>query len=395
MQTPFVQINKRAHKRWKRQHPWIYRSDIQKVEAVSGDIVNVFAPDKRHLGYAFYSEKSEISIRRVSRDQEPPNDETWRARLLQAQARRERLLPAGTSVYRLIHGEADGFPATIIDRYGDIFVMQTLCPSSEGLRDLLVELLKEHFSPRAIVERNDGKVRDLEGLPRRKGVVYGELPAVMEIDVDGLQCSFEPLEGQKTGAFLDQLTTLRRCMEFVPSSKRVLEACCYQGWFSCHAASRLLDGGSVTAVDISKSAIEVLRRNAALNDLSSKITAIGNNVFEQLRTFDRDNEQFDLIFLDPPSFIKNRSAKEAGLRGYKELNLRSLRLLPPGGILVSSSCSYHLDRETFWGLVQEAAADQHMDVQLLDIWGQGPDHPCMSNFAESDYLKTLVLQRLS
>jgi len=387
-----VAISKRGVKRWRRGHPWIYKSDVKHIDANSGDVVRVQSDNGHVLGWAFYSGSSQITLRRVSRSKEPLEPGIWRERILQAEQRRRQLGLRSRAAYRLLHGEADGFPATIIDRYGSVFVVQTLCAGSDRLLGEIVEVLQSEFSPEAIVERNDPKVRELEGLERKKGLLYGTMPDELVVSIGKCQVYVAPLLGQKTGAYLDQSETLNRSLHYARRASKILDACCYQGWFANSVAS-VQRKAEVIALDSSGNALDALLRNAQLNELDN-VVPLEANLFDQLRLFDREEKRFDLIFLDPPSFIKNRSAKESGLRGYKEVNLRALRLLEPGGILISSSCSYHLDRPTFWNLMQEAAADQAIDIQLLDIWGQGHDHPRLANFPESDYLKTLVVQRL-
>jgi 23S rRNA (cytosine1962-C5)-methyltransferase len=317
----------------------------------------------------------------------------WRARLQAARAWRERVV-SDTDAYRLVHGEGDALPGLIVDRYGDCFSLQTLTRGMETLKRLWVELLAEEFQPRLIVERNDAKVRQLEGLPLINSVLYaatGEAqgaPAEFTVTENGLKFWIDLLGGQKTGAFLDQRENRAAAMRY--GHGRALDCFSFHGSFALHLA-RVCE--SVVALDISAAAIERARRNAELNGLSN-IEFAEANVFDRLRDYEEAGERFDTIVLDPPAFAKNRGAVEAALRGYKEVNLRAMKLLKPGGVLITCSCSYHVGEELFLAMLSEAARDAGRLVQIIEKRTQGRDHPMLLTVPETYYLKCVILRML-
>jgi 23S rRNA (cytosine1962-C5)-methyltransferase len=279
-------------------------------------------------------------------------------------------------------------PALVIDCYKDVLVLQTLCQGSEQIKPLLVEKLKEMFSPRAIVERNDSRVRELEGLPQSVSMLYGDDPGELVCMENSLQFYYQPTSGQKTGGFLDQREN--RAWAGNLSSGQALDCFCYAGSFALHMARNC---DEVEAIDISSSAIEAAQRNAALNKITN-IRFETENVFDRLRLLDNLKKRYDTIVLDPPAFAKNRAHIAAALRGYKEINLRALRLLKTGGLLVSASCSQLIDETTFLNLITEAAADAGRKVQVLQKRTQAQDHPFMLSMPETYYLKCLFMRVL-
>lgn len=369
-------------------HPWIYRSDVtQKPKAESGAIVRVVDHRGRFIARAHYGKESEITLRLISKNDVEIDREFWLTRLRAAAEWRKRVV-SDTDAYRLVHAEGDLLPGLIIDRYGDCFVLQTLTRGMDALKAMWVELLIAEFQPRLIVERNDAKVRQLEGLPMINSLLHGEAPHEFPITENGIRFQVDLLEGQKTGAFLDQRENRAAAMRYARG--RGLDCFSFHGSFALHLA-----GGCerVAAIDISAPAIERARRNAELNEIAN-VEFIEANVFDLLRDYDDAGERFDTIALDPPAFAKNRGAVEAALRGYKEINLRALRLLNPGGVLITCSCSYHVNEELFLGMLAEAARDANRAVQIVEKRTQSRDHPILLTAPETYYLKCVVLRTM-
>lgn len=381
-----VIITKRAAERLRAGYLWVFSTEVRATgRARNGDIVLVVDDRRKPLGYALYSERSKIALRWVAAADDRIDRAFWRRRLLAALDHRRHLV-TNTEAYRLVFAESDLLPSLIIDRYGDYFVIQTLTPGMEVLKPLWVELLVELFAPQAVIERNDVKMRQLEGLELRKGVLYGSVASAPVVAVNGIQFHVNLLEGQKTGLFLDQRENYDIAKRY--SWGRALDCFCYSGGFALHIA-RSCD--TVLAVDLSAEALEEARSNAQLNGLQN-ITFIQANVFDLLRDLVNRSEKFHTVVLDPPAFAKSRDALEGAIRGYKEINLRALRLLEPGGILITCSCSYHLSEEMFLGILASAAADVRRQVRLLEKQKQARDHPILLSMPETYYLKCLVLQ---
>jgi 23S rRNA (cytosine1962-C5)-methyltransferase len=365
-------------------HPWIYRSDVTRKPAVeSGSIVRVVDHRGRFIARAHFGKESEITLRLISKDDVEIDRDFWLARLRAAASWRDRMV-CDTDAYRLVHAEGDLLPGLIIDRYGDCFTLQTLTRGMDALKTMWAELLVAEFRPRLIVERNDAKARQLEGLPMTSGLLYGEGPHEFTVTENGLRFEVNLIEGQKTGAFLDQRENRAVAMKY--AGGRGLDCFSFHGSFALHLARGC---ERVTAVDISGPAIERARRNAELNDIKN-IEFIEANVFDLLRDYDDAGERFDTIVLDPPAFAKNRGAVEAALRGYKEINLRALRLLNPGGVLITCSCSYHVNEELFLGMLAEAARDASRAAQIVEKRTQSRDHPILLTAPETYYLKCIV-----
>jgi 23S rRNA (cytosine1962-C5)-methyltransferase len=386
---PQAILTVRGVERVRSGHLWIYRSDIAEVTgADSGDLVTVRDRRGNFLAWAHYGAESEISLRLISSQQTKPDRDFWHARLRSAYEWRAQVV-AGTDAYRLVHAEGDLLPGLIIDRYGDCFSFQTLTRGMEALKGMWVELLIAEFSPRMIVERNDVKVRSLEGLPMFTRVFYSayeSAEAQLICTENGVRYHVDLIEGQKTGAFLDQRENRSVALEY--GRGRGLDCFSFHGSFALHLAKTC---DQVTAIDISSSAIERARRNADLNG-QRNIEFVEGNVFDELHRRDEMGERFETIVLDPPAFAKNRRAIEAALRGYKEINLRAMRLLRPGGILITCSCSYHVKEEMFLGMLHEAAHDSHRSIQIVEKRTQARDHPVLLNVPETYYLKCIVLR---
>jgi 23S rRNA (cytosine1962-C5)-methyltransferase len=329
---PTVTISRRGEERLRTGHPWIYRSDVAEISAAGGDTVRVVGPNGRLLGHALYSERSEISLRLLTRGAEAPTLDTWRNRLRAAIEYREALNIDGTA-YRLVHGEADLLPGLVVDRYGDYLVLQTLTQGADRLLPQLTGLLVDLVRPTGILARNDPRVRLLEGLEQRVDVLHGEVPHVIDVREGHVIHAVDPYRGQKTGLFLDQRENRIAAARYARG--RTLDAFSYHGGFAMALAPQCSE---VLAVDISEDAVARILANAARNGLTN-IEARAMNVFDELRELERRGDRFDTIVLDPPAFAKSKSAIPKALSGYKEINLRALKLLSPGGFLVTCSCS--------------------------------------------------------
>jgi len=382
-----VVVGRRGDLRVRSGHPWIFRSDVVRADdAGPGAVVRVLAPTGRTLGFAFHSSRSEIRLRMLTRGETLPEDFLTR-RLAAAGAWRDTVAP-GVPAVRLVHGEGDGLPSLVVDRYGDFLVVQTLSQATEALKGEIVDALVSLFAPRGILERNDPRVRALEGLPSRVGVLHGEVPEVVTVAENGVLFEADLWRGQKTGLFLDQRENHAAAREYARG--RVLDAFTYNGGFALQAAAR---AGEVLAVDVSAEAVARVRRNAALNGITN-VTAREANVFDLLHDLDARGERFDTVILDPPAFAKSRAAVEKARRGYKEINLRALKLLSPGGCLVTCSCSYHVHERDFEAILADAAADAGATVDVVEKRRQARDHPVLLGVPETYYLKCFVLRKL-
>lgn len=379
-----ITVTKRGADRIRGGHLWIYRSDVVEAdEAAGGSIVVVRDQNRNFVGQAFFSDSSQIALRFLSQTEEPINREWWRRRILEAAARRTGIT-SDTNAYRLVYSEGDLLPSIIIDRYHDVLVLQTLAQGSESIKRLLVELLVDELAPRAVIERNDVRVRQHEGLELIAGTLYGQAPEEFEILQEGIRFLVAPLSGQKTGSFLDQREN--RIAARAVAHGRALDCFTFNGAFALHLAG-VCD--SVLGIDISADAIEAARRNAELNN-TTKVEFREANVFDALREMEAAGERFDTIVLDPPAFAKNRASVKPGARGYKEINLRAIKLLNPGGILVTCTCSYHMSEEMFLGIIVDAANDAHRKLQLVEKRTQASDHPILLGVPETYYLKCVI-----
>ena len=382
MQT--VTVTKRGADRLRQGHLWIYRSDVLDTSDTSGGSVVVIKDQKGNfVGKALFSDASEISLRLLTQTDELVDREWWRQRLQTAVARRSGIR-ADTNAYRLVYSEGDLLPSLIIDRYHDVFVMQNLSQGTEAVKQTLVELLVKEFSPRAVIERNDVKVRAFEGLEMVSGTLFGTVPEELQILQHGLRFLVAPLSGQKTGSFLDQRENRLRTRDLARG--RGLDCFTFNGAFALHLAGSC---ESVTGIDISADAIAIARRNAELNNINNAEFREAN-VFDALRELEQSGERFDTIVLDPPAFAKNRASVKAAARGYKEINLRALKLLNRRGVLVTCTCSYHMSEEMFLELLAAAANDARRRVQIVEKRTQASDHPILLGMPETYYLKCVI-----
>jgi 23S rRNA (cytosine1962-C5)-methyltransferase len=365
----------------------VYRSDVAKADASPGSVVQVVGRRDVPLGHALYSDRSEIPVRMLTRGREAPDLDWWRARIDDSVRYRESLKIDATA-YRLIHGEADRLPGLVVDRYGDYLVLQALVQGIDRLLPDLTRILVERLKPAGILARNDPRVRLLEGLEQTVTVLHEDVPQTIEVREGQVRYVVDPYHGQKTGLFLDQREN--RVAAAAYARGRALDAFSYNGGFAL-ALAPVCD--EVLAVDISEDAVARITANAAHNG-AANIRAHAMNVFDELRELERRGERFDTIVLDPPAFAKNKAAVPKALSGYKEINLRALKLLQPGGILVTCSCSYNVSEAMFADVLAAAAVDAHADVVVVEKRMQGRDHPVLMTVPETYYLKCFVLRKL-
>ncbi|MGH9542387.1 MAG: class I SAM-dependent rRNA methyltransferase [Terriglobales bacterium] len=382
-------VRDRAAARLAAGHGWVYRDDLLG-----------FAPSSRHppeapvavatrrggaLGWADYSPNSQIALRLLTRDEAALEPGWLDERLRVALAYRQRFV-AHSEAYRLVAGEADGLPGLIVDRYGAALAVQSLTAAMEARQGAVVAWLRDWLHPQAIIERNDTRLRRLERLEARAGLLYGE-SAQATAEINGLRFGFDLLAGQKTGGFLDQRENWAAAARYTRPGAEALDAFTYQGGFAVHLARA---GAQVAAADLSRPALEAAERNAQANSLDT-VEWIEANAFDLLRHYDESRRKFDMVVLDPPGFARNRAALAAALRGYKEINLRALRILHASGILVTCSCSHNLEEAAFFDVVLAAAVDAGRSLVLLERRTQSLDHPVLAGFPETQYLKCLIL----
>jgi len=381
-----VKVSRRGADRLKGGHVWVYRSDIVSADGVApGALVGVADDRERFLGTALYSSASQIAIRLISRDAVKELDSLLRRRIQDAIAYRERVV-RDTDAYRIVFSEADFLPGLIVDRYNDLLSLQvvTQAMDTDAVRQIIVSELEARLRPAAIAERVDPRVRELEQLPARpSGLLQGEKTSTV-FSMNGLRFHYEAFEGQKTGAFLDQRENYAAAAQYARGE--ALDVFCYHGGFALHLAQQC---SKLTGVDSSRPALEIADRNAALN--GREIEWIEANAFDLLRDYASAGQQYDTIVLDPPGFAKSKNNLETALRGYKELNLRALKMLRPGGILVTCSCSYHVSSGDFLEVVAQAAQDMHRNLRIVENRTQAKDHPILLTVPETAYLKCLVL----
>ncbi|XHR29355.1 MAG: class I SAM-dependent rRNA methyltransferase [Chthoniobacteraceae bacterium] len=369
-------------------HEWVYFSEVLKTfgNPEDGSVVSLRDGKDRLLGSAIYNSKSQIVARRFSRQRQDLDADFFIRRVQQALEYRQRR-GINPRLGRIIWSESDGLPGIIVDRYGDDLVLQTLTLAMDQRKGLIVDALKEVCAPRAIVERNDAPIRRAEGLEPIVGVLFGEVSGAVPIEVLGLKFEVDLLHGQKTGFYLDQLDNYAGVAPWA-AGKRVLDCFSNQGAFALACAKA--GAASVRAVEISADCVELIRQNAARNGLA--VEAIAANVFDDLKDQERSGAQYDLIVLDPPSFTKSKEKLGDALRGYKEIHLRALKLLAPGGLLATFSCSHHVNDELFRGVIAEAAVDAKKTLRQLVRFGQAADHPVILNLPETEYLRGYLFE---
>jgi len=381
-----VKVNKRGANRVRNGHLWIYRSDVIAVHVDGGSIVSVLDESGNFVGQAFYSDKSEIALRFLTLTKETIDDGWWHDKIRQCCERRN--IPSDTNAYRVVYSEGDLLPSLIVDRYADVIVLQTLSQGTDRLKSSLLDILIDQFHPRAVIERNDARVRQLEGLQLTSGTIYGTTPDQFEILQHGLHFLVSPSGGQKTGSFLDQRENrlAARDAASVSAGLRALDCFTFNGGFALHLASVCKE---VIAIDISDQAIEAARQNAELNHIQNVEFQVAN-VFDALRDLEARGERYDTIVLDPPAFAKNRASLKAAIRGYKEINLRALKLLSQGGVLITCTCSYHVSEDLFIEILADAALDARRRLQIMEKRMQASDHPVLLGVPETYYLKCVI-----
>ena len=392
---PSVFLKKNKERRLYAGHSWVYSSEIERItgdpDPRDGDAVDIRDHKDRFFGRGFLNTKSQITVRRFTMAKEELDRAFFTRRIEAALAyRREDTSTGDTEAFRVVSSEGDQLPGLIVDRYGDYLVLQALTLGIDQRKGQIVEILREIFQPRAIIERSDVPSRKLEGLEETKGVLFGESQRDRSRAVcQDFSIEVNLLEDQKTGFFLDQRDNYAEVAHLC-AGKRVLDCFTYHGGFALAAATA--GAKSVECVEISDQAIARARANAELNGLTGKIQFICANAFDVLKKYDVEKRQFDVIVLDPPTFTRTKQNVEGALRGYKEINLRALKMLPPGGILATFTCSHHIDAELFKSIVVEAAADAKKSVRLVKVLTQSPDHPILPAIPETEYLRGLLLE---
>ena len=399
---PSVKLSTRGAARLQGRHPWVYRSDvIEEKNVPPGALVRVHDPSGKFLGTALYSSSSQIAIRMISHGSVADLPALVAERIRAAVAyRKENGLVRNTDAYRIVFSEADFLPGLIVDRYNDVVSLQILTQAMDAapVREAILQALCDELQPAGIVERVDARIREIEQLPpRQSGLLWGEKSSTVVCmngesmngeGTSGVRFHYDGLEGQKTGAFLDQRENYSAAAEYAHGE--ALDAFCYQGGFALHLAGKC---SSVTGVDTSRPALEMAEKNATLNAHSNgrELEWIEGNAFDLLREYAAANRRYDTIVLDPPAFAKTKRDLEKALGGYKELNLRAMKMLRPGGILVTCSCSFHVGAQDFLGMVAGAAQDAHKSLRVVENRGAAKDHPMLLNVPETSYLRCLIL----
>jgi 23S rRNA (cytosine1962-C5)-methyltransferase len=388
MPSASVVVSARGEQRVRAGHPWIYRADVVDVSATGGEIVEVIGPRRRKIGSALFSDRSQISIRMLTLgDGASADDALLRARIEQAVRFRESLGLDATA-YRLVHGEADLLPSLVVDQYGNYLAIQALSQGIDRLLPAITRILVDLLKPAGILARNDPKVRALEGLPQTIDVLHGEIPDSIVVREGPVEYDVDLRKGQKTGLFLDQRENREAAARYARG--RLLDCFSYNGGFALRLARTCPEA---EALDISADAVERIRANAVRNGVPH-LQAREVNVFDELRRLERAGARYDTIVLDPPAFAKNKASIPNAMAGYKEINLRAMRLLNPGGYLITCSCSYNVNEDMFASVVHEASIDSHTPVTVVEKRMQGRDHPVLLGVPETYYLKCFILRRV-
>jgi len=373
-------------------HLWIYAGYVEEVSGklVSGDVVDVMAPNGRFYARGFYNPASKIRVRILTFDDEPITEQFWRGRLAQAVRLRQRVV-ADTNAYRLIYGEADQLPGLVVDRYNDVLVMQTLSSGMDRRKDILADLLCQESGATRVYLRNDAKSRTLEGLPMESGFLRGDGATTVGIQEGPARFLVDIERGQKTGWFCDQRENRLVTARFATGAE-VLEVFAHTGAFGIHAV--LAGAKSVEGLDVSEEALALARNHAVLNKVGDRCVYRSADAFEEMRKLERAGRRYDLVLLDPPAFARSKQAVPRALAGYKDVNLLGMRLTRPEGFLATSSCSHHVTEQELWTGIRLAARDAKRQVRLIEQRGQARDHPILATMPETRYLKCFILQVL-
>lgn len=387
-----VIIEKGKQKRVESGHPWVFKNEVSEIQGDynPGDIVDVYNFKDRFIGRGYINPKSQILVRIMTRDiGEQIDEDFFRRRITDAWEYRKKV--TDTNSCRVIFAEADFLPALIVDKFGDYLVLQTLALGIDIWKDTIVKILNEVIHPQGIYERNDVHVRELEGLEMKKGFLSEPFDTMVKMEENGLHFYVDVENGQKTGYFLDQKEN-RASIKGIVQGAEVLDCFCHTGSFALHAG--FYGAKDVLGIDISEHAVEFARKNAALNGLDRVCRFEVSDVFDRLRQFEESGKKFDVVILDPPAFAKSRSALKGAVRGYKEINLRAMKILKKGGFLVTASCSQHMTPDLFVKVIYDAAWDARKTLRQVEYRTQGKDHPILWSSAETYYLKFLILQVL-
>jgi 23S rRNA (cytosine1962-C5)-methyltransferase len=388
MMMNVARVTTKGLRRWEAGHPWIYRSDVAEKPQTPAGVVLVRDSRNRPLGWALWSPKSEISLRFIETDTDIEIDGRWWQNQIEKAASRRVSLQTVTSAYRIVHGEGDGCPSLVVDRYDRFAVIQLMSAGVEAFRHEIIEAIVHVTRVDGILARNDAALRSKEGLPRETVNVFGEVPREIEVDEYGIRYMAAPYTGQKTGAFLDQRENRHLAGQFAKGV--ALDCFSYHGSFALHLAQ---NADQVIALDSSAQALERAKQNAALNGITN-IDFVETNAFDFLKEKETDGARFDTIVLDPPAFAKTRSSVPAAIRGYKDINMRAMRLLSDGGILFTASCSFHLSKAMFLEMLYAAAQDSGRRIAIRSITGQPVDHPEILSIPETGYIKGALLEAL-
>ncbi len=391
--TPRVVLRRGRDRRLRSGHLWVYEGEIEEVrgQPTPGGVVDVWSWRQELLGRGLYSPQSAIRVRLVT-DRDEPVDAALFERRLREALRLRQLVVSGTTAYRLVHGEGDLLPGLVVDRYNDLLVMQTLTVGMDARKELLADLLLALTGARAVYLRNDPHTRELEGLPRHQGFLRGQEDLRQEVQEGAARFVVDVERGQKTGWFCDQREN-RLAVAGLAAGGEALEVFCYTGAFGVHAA--LAGARSVLGIEVSEEAVELAKENARRNGVLGRCAYRVANAFDELRHLTREGRQFDWVVLDPPAFARRKEAVSRALSGYRDVNLWALKLLRPGGFLVTCSCSYHVDEAALWGVVQDAAQDAGRRLRLVELRSQARDHPALGGMPETRYLKCFVLQAVA
>ncbi len=384
-----ISLRKNADRRVRKGHPWIFSNEIgdPPVSQLEPGSVHELSDSRgEFLGMVYANPASLITARILSRKRIPIDLDFCLSRIQAAATRRKRLFP-DREAYRLIFGEGDLMPGLIVDRYGPVLAVQSLTAGMDRLQEDVIQALVEVIQPEGVFLRNDSSFRALEGLPLEKKIAYGTVPDPLIVQSHGLQFQIDVPQGQKTGFYLDQESNRPVLAQYVFPGATVLDLFCYSAAWGLYAAAA--GAGFVTAVDSSRSALELAAANAALNDMQDRFTFVRDSVLDFLK---KTHDQWDVVIVDPPAFIKNRNQVKEGVKGYIDLNRRALGKIKPGGILVTCSCSHHLDAQSFEDVLQSASKQSGKELRILDVRGQGPDHPVLLSMPETRYLKVMVAQ---